>query len=122
MALGRLVQTTEHLTHHRALWSSTVSCHKEKTTLNSPLSRNHHLGLSAFGERTDAQSGASGSWGRVAANGDLFDGKNSILAKYCRPETLESGLARGIFLMPDSILSYAALWKPSGMLCLFLAE
>jgi hypothetical protein len=37
----------------------------------------------------------------VAANGDLFEWKNSILAKYYRPETLECALAREVFLMPD---------------------
>ncbi len=47
-----------------------------------------------------AQSGAT--WEQfVAANGDLFDWKNSILAKYYRPETLACGLAREVFLLPD---------------------
>jgi len=39
----------------------------------------------------------------AAAHPDLFDWKNSILLRYYRPETLESDLARQVFLMPDAI-------------------
>ena len=35
-----------------------------------------------------------------AANGDLFDGKPSILERYYSPETLESDIARRIFVLP----------------------
>ena len=34
-------------------------------------------------------------------NPDLFDWKNSILRRYYQPATLESPLARRVFLMPD---------------------
>jgi len=37
----------------------------------------------------------------AAAHRDLFDWKNSILLKYYRKETLESELARRVFVMPD---------------------
>jgi hypothetical protein len=37
----------------------------------------------------------------AAAHPDLFDWKNSILARYYRPETLESQVAREVFVMPD---------------------
>ncbi len=39
----------------------------------------------------------------VAGNRDLFDWKNSILLRYYRPETLDSTLAREVFLMPDRL-------------------
>jgi hypothetical protein len=38
-----------------------------------------------------------------AAHTDLFDWKNSILLRYYRPETLESELARRVFVMPDRV-------------------
>jgi hypothetical protein len=42
------------------------------------------------------------AWEQFAAgNGDLFDWENSILARYYRPETLASRLARRVFVMPD---------------------
>lgn len=42
------------------------------------------------------------TWQQFAAeNSDLFDWSNSILARYYRPETLDSQLARQVFLMPD---------------------
>lgn len=40
----------------------------------------------------------------VAAHPDLFDWKNSILLSYYRPETLQSHVAREVFLMPDRSL------------------
>jgi hypothetical protein len=44
------------------------------------------------------------SWqGFAASNRDLFDWKNSILTKYYRDETLQSKLAREVFIMPDRI-------------------
>lgn len=39
-----------------------------------------------------------------AANADLFDWNNSILRRYYWPETLESELARRVFIMPDRAL------------------
>ncbi len=39
----------------------------------------------------------------AAAHPDLFDWKNSILLKYYREQTLESGLARRVFVMPDRL-------------------
>jgi hypothetical protein len=45
-----------------------------------------------------------GTWEEfAAANGDLFDWKNSILLRYYRPETLKSDLARRVFCMPDRV-------------------
>jgi hypothetical protein len=42
------------------------------------------------------------TWEQFAAeHSDLFDWKNSILLRYYRPETLQSELARRVFLMPD---------------------
>jgi hypothetical protein len=44
------------------------------------------------------------SWEQfAAAHSDLFDWKDSILLKYYRPETLQSDLARRVFLMPDRL-------------------
>jgi hypothetical protein len=37
----------------------------------------------------------------AAAHSDLFDRKNSILLRYYREETLQSELARRVFIMPD---------------------
>jgi hypothetical protein len=37
----------------------------------------------------------------TAAQSDLFDRKNSILLRYYREETLQSELARRVFVMPD---------------------
>ena len=39
----------------------------------------------------------------AAAHSDLFDWKNSILLKYYREETLQSEIARRIFIMPDRL-------------------
>ena len=39
----------------------------------------------------------------VVAHPDLLDWKNPILSKYYRKETLDSDLARRVFLMPDLI-------------------
>jgi hypothetical protein len=39
----------------------------------------------------------------AAANPDLLEWNNSVLLKYYRKETLESDLARDVFLMPDRI-------------------
>jgi hypothetical protein len=44
------------------------------------------------------------SWDQfVAAHSDLLDWKHSILMRYYRPETLQSDLARRVFLMPDRL-------------------
>jgi hypothetical protein len=44
----------------------------------------------------------SATWEQFAAtHSDLLDWKNSILLKYYRPETLDSQIAREVFLMPD---------------------
>jgi hypothetical protein len=46
--------------------------------------------------------GSPATWEHFAASHpDLFDWKNSILLKYYRQETLDSHLARQVFLMPD---------------------
>ncbi len=39
----------------------------------------------------------------AAAHPDLFDWKNSILLRYYREETLQSELARRVFVMPDRL-------------------
>ncbi len=44
-----------------------------------------------------------------AANGDLFDWKPSILGRYYAPGTLESDLARKIFVLPDAGTGRASL-------------
>ncbi len=37
----------------------------------------------------------------AAANADLFDWQNSIVNRYYRSETLNSDLAKSVFIMPD---------------------
>lgn len=39
----------------------------------------------------------------AAAHPDLLDWKNSILSRYYFPETLESEMARRVFVMPDRL-------------------
>lgn len=39
----------------------------------------------------------------AASHPDLFDWKNSVLTKYYHRETLDSALARSVFLMPDRL-------------------
>ncbi len=47
---------------------------------------------------------SNGTWQQFAElRSDLFDWNNPILLKYYRPETLNSQLARRIFLMPDRL-------------------
>ena len=49
------------------------------------------------------RDGASCEWKSFcAANGDLFAWKPSILERYYRPETLNSQLARSVFILPDA--------------------
>jgi hypothetical protein len=46
------------------------------------------------------------TWEEFAAeNADLLDRKNPVLLRYYRKETLQSDLARNVFLMPDRIQS-----------------
>lgn len=46
--------------------------------------------------------GSPSAWEHFeASHPDLFDWKNSILLRYYRRETLDSHLARQVFLMPD---------------------
>lgn len=48
------------------------------------------------------RSDPAATWEQFAAShSDLFDWKNSILLRYYRRETLDSELARLLFLMPD---------------------
>lgn len=48
------------------------------------------------------RSEPDGTWQEfAAANSDLFDRNSPILLGYYRPETLDSQLARRVFLMPD---------------------
>jgi hypothetical protein len=48
--------------------------------------------------------GQSANWDEFArANPDLFVWKNGILARYYREETLQSELARAVFLFPDKV-------------------
>jgi hypothetical protein len=52
-------------------------------------------------ERMAREAGRQ-SWPEFAReNGDLLDWTDSILAKYYRPETLTSDLAKRVFLFPD---------------------
>ncbi|HET7291153.1 MAG TPA: hypothetical protein VFM88_01885 [Vicinamibacteria bacterium] len=39
----------------------------------------------------------------AARNGDLFSWRPSVLDRYYRPETLDSELARRVFLLPDRL-------------------
>jgi hypothetical protein len=38
----------------------------------------------------------------VLSNGDIFERKPSILERYYAPGTLESAIARRIFVLPDA--------------------
>lgn len=54
-------------------------------------------------ERRQCQ-GCGESWDAfAAANPDLLDWQNPILHRYYRKETLDSALARRVFLMPDAM-------------------
>ncbi len=49
-----------------------------------------------------ARSVATPTWDEfAAANGDLLDWRASILKRYYRAETLESRLAKSVFVFPD---------------------
>ena len=49
-------------------------------------------------------SGLSAEWDEfAAAHPDLFDWKNSILSRYYNEATLQSALARRVFVMPDRL-------------------
>ena len=49
-------------------------------------------------------------WEQFAAkNSDLFEPKNAILLRYYRAETLDSELARRVFVMPDQLVDAAAM-------------
>ncbi len=49
-------------------------------------------------------SEAAATWEQfAAAHRDLFEWKNSILLNYYREETLQSELARRVFVMPDRL-------------------
>ena len=53
-------------------------------------------------ERRHAQDGLTPTWEEfAAANSDLLTGKNHVLRRYYTDETLNSELARKIFLLPD---------------------
>lgn len=50
------------------------------------------------------RAGRGGSWEEFEAqNSDLFDRERPILERYYKPETLQSDLARRIFVFPDRI-------------------
>lgn len=52
------------------------------------------------------RGGGEQSWEEfVAANGDLFDWKNSVLNSLYRAETLRSELAKRVFVLPDRYLT-----------------
>jgi len=45
------------------------------------------------------------TWAEFAAeNGDLLDWENGILKEYYRDETLASGIARSMFILPDRMV------------------
>jgi hypothetical protein len=55
-----------------------------------------------------ARAGRSQTWTEfVASNEDLLNGKDSILKKYYREETLNSGFAKGTFVFPDRVVRSA---------------
>ena len=50
-----------------------------------------------------ARAGRAQGWDEfAAANADLLDWRNSVLRTYYRAETLESGLAKKVFILPDA--------------------
>jgi hypothetical protein len=52
-----------------------------------------------------ARAGRSQTWAEfVASNEDLLNGKESVLKKYYREETLNSGFAKGTFVFPDRVV------------------
>ena len=52
-----------------------------------------------------ARAGRSQNWPEfLASNEDLMNGKDSILKKYYREETLNSGFAKGTFVFPDRLV------------------
>jgi|SRR6185437_12406559 len=53
-------------------------------------------------ERMQCQGGGENWDSFAAANPDLLDWENPILHRYYRKETLDSALARRVFLMPDA--------------------
>ncbi len=60
--------------------------------------------LLLMNERMQCAEPRAETWEQFAAmHGDFFDGKNSILLRYYRQETLECGLARRVFVMPDKV-------------------
>ena len=49
-----------------------------------------------------AKAGKNQSWdGFARSNPDLLVWKDGILTRYYRPETLDSNLAQGVFVLPD---------------------
>ena len=53
-----------------------------------------------------ARTGFPQTWTEfAAANSDLLNWKDNVLKNYYRAETLASGLARSIFLLPDKSLA-----------------
>jgi hypothetical protein len=53
-----------------------------------------------------ARAGRDETWTEfVAGNADLLDWENNILRKYYRAETMESALAKRVFLFPDKIVA-----------------
>jgi len=58
--------------------------------------------LLLINERITRSQDPAKTWQQFAAlHSDLFDWKNSILLRYYRQETLNSNLARQVFVMPD---------------------
>jgi hypothetical protein len=56
--------------------------------------------------RSPHYSGKLPSWDQFGAdNKDLLKGKENVLKKYYRDETLQSDLARKTFILPDRSLS-----------------
>jgi hypothetical protein len=60
--------------------------------------------LLLINERTE-RTGRRGSWQEFAdTNPDLLTGRGTVLRSYYRDETLQSELARRVFLLPDRLL------------------
>ena len=54
-----------------------------------------------------ARAGGGQSWVEFASsNAELLDGKDNILKKYYRDETLASDLAKNIFVFPDKMIPH----------------
>jgi hypothetical protein len=90
------------LYHETITWAYLLLIHER-------MARGHLI--KGEGPRDDCgrePSGQEGTWDAFrAANADLFRWTPSLLDDYYRPETLQSELARRVFVLPDRVLGSA---------------